>query len=390
MSAKITFFPVANGDMTLITLNDTNETSILIDVNIRCAADDPDDDTCDVAAELRKKLQTDDKGRPYVNVFVLSHPDKDHTTGLEKHFHLGPLEDYVDEPPEGEELKIVIREIWSSPMVFRRASKNHTLTDDAKAFNKEAKRRANLYKANAGSNITDGDRILIIGVDEDPDKTKGLEGILKKQGDIINWINGNYSSYVWVRVLGPFPKGDEEEEKNLVKNHSSVIMQYHIASDLTHLDSCIFLTGGDAEVAIWKKLWETYQYSTDYLKYDLLQTPHHCSWHVLSFDSRSKCDDPKVDADAKSALSQANTGAYIISSSKAIKDDDSDPPSFAAKQEYLSISKNFMCTGEYPKETSHEPLEFVVTADGPQAPGNKKASKSAAAFGMARETLSHG
>src|SRR6266567_1073559 len=309
MSAKITFFPVGNGDMTLIVLNDTNETSILIDVNIRCAADEPDDDTCDVAGELRKKLKTDDKGRPYVNVFVMSHPDKDHTTGLQKHFHLGPLEDYVDEPPEGEELKIVIREIWSSPMVFRRASKNHTLTDNSKAFNKEAKRRANLYKANAGSNITDGDRILIIGEDEDPEKTKGLEGILKKQGDIINWINGNYSNYAWVRVLGPFPKGDEEEEKNLVKNHSSVIMQYHIASDLTHPDSCIFLTGGDAEVAIWKKLWETFKYSTDNLKYDLLQTPHHCSWHVLSFDSRSQCDDPKVDADAKSALSQANTGA---------------------------------------------------------------------------------
>lgn len=390
MSAKITFFPVSNGDMTLITLNDTNETSILIDVNIRCAADDPDDDTCDVAAELRKKLRTDDNGRPYVNVFVLSHPDQDHCTGLQKHFHLGPLDDYVYEPPEGEELKIVIREIWSSPMVFRRASKNNSLTDDAKAFNKEAKRRANLYKANAGSNITDGDRILIIGEDEDPEKTKGLEGILKKQGDIINWINGNYSSYAWVRVLGPFPKGDEEEEKSLIKNHSSVILQYHIASDLVNPDACIFLSGGDAEVAIWKKLWEQYKYNTDYLKYDLLQTPHHCSWHVLSFDSQSQCDDPKVDADAKSALSQANSGAYIVSSSKAIKDDGSDPPSYAAKEEYLTISKNFKCTGEHPNETSHEPLEFIVAADGPQPPGKKKTSASVAGIAMAREPLSHG
>lgn len=390
MSAKITFFPVGNGDMTLITLNDSNETSLLTDVNIRSSADDPDDDTCDVAAELRKRLKTDEKGRPYVNIFVLSHPDKDHCTGLQKHFHLGPLDDYVDEPPEGEELKIVIREIWSSPMVFRRASKNHALTDDAKAFNKEAKRRANFYKTNAGSNIADGVRLLIIGEDEDLEKTKGLEGILKKQGDRIDWINGNYSGYVWVRVLGPFPKGDEEEEKSLVKNHSSVILQYHIASDLSHPDACIFLTGGDAEVAIWKKLWSTYKNNTDFLKYDLLQTPHHCSWHVLSFDSRSKCDDPKVDTDAKSALSQANYGAYIVSGSKAIKNDNSDPPSYAAKQEYMSISKNFMCTGEYPNETAHEPLEFIVAADGPQPPGKKKASASVAGIVMAKEPLSHG
>ncbi|MDD2466774.1 MAG: metallohydrolase [Desulfobulbus sp.] len=390
MSAKITFFPVGNGDMTLITLNDSNETNILIDVNIRSAADDPDDDTCDAAAELRKQLKTDDKGRPYVDVFVLSHPDKDHCTGLKKHFHLGKLDDYVSEPPEGEELKIVIKEIWSSPMVFRRASKHHTLTDDAKAFNTEAKRRVNLYKANSGMNITDGDRILIIGEDEDPEKTKGLEGILKKQGDTINWINGSYNSFAWMRLLGPFPKGDEEQEKSLVKNHSSVIIQYHIASDLTHPEACIFLTGGDAEVAIWKKLWETYKDNTDYLKYDLLQAPHHCSWHVLSFDSQSQCDDPKVDADAKSALSQANYGAYIVSSSKAIKDDSSDPPSYAAKQEYLTISKNFQCTGEYPNETSHEPLEFIVAADGPQPPSKKKASASVAAVAMAREPLSHG
>lgn len=390
MSAKITFFPVANGDMTLITLNDPDETSILTDVNIRCAADDPDDDTCDVAVDLRKKLKTDDKGRPYVNVFVLSHPDKDHITGLQKHFHLGPLDDYDDDPPEGEELKIVIREIWSSPLVFRRASKNHTLTDDAKAFNKEAKRRANLFKERAGSNITDGDRILIIGEEEDPKKTKGLEAIQKVQGDTIRYINGNHTNFLWVRVLGPFPKGDEEEEKTFVKNHSSVILQYHIASDILTPDACIFLTGGDAEVAIWKKLWGKYQYNKDFLKYDLLLAPHHCSWHVLSFDSQSDCDDPKVDADAKSALSQANVGAYIVSSSKAIKDDDSDPPSYAAKQEYLTISKNFMCTGEYPNETSHEPLEFIVASDGVQPPGKKKASASVAGIAMAKEPLSHG
>jgi len=391
MSAKITFFPVANGDMTLITLNDANETSILIDVNIRCAADDLEDDTCDVANQLRKQLKTDDKGRPYVDVFVLSHPDQDHCRGLQKHFHLGKLEDYKDEPPEGEELKIVIREIWSSPMVYRRASTNQALIDDAKAFNTEAKRRAKLYKEKVGVGITAGDRILIIGEDENPEKTKGLEGILYKQGDIITTINGSYNSMASMRVLGPFPKDpDEEVEKSLEKNHSSIIIQYRIASDAAHPDACLFLTGGDAEVAIWKKLWLKYKYNIDNLKYDLLLAPHHCSWHVLSSDSRSKCPDPKVDADAKSALSQANSGAYIMSSSKAIKDDDTDPPCHAAKKEYLTISKNFKCTGEYPNTTTHEPFEFIIAADGPQPPGNKKASASAAAISMAREPLSHG
>lgn len=390
MSAKVTFFPVGNGDMVLISLFD--ETNILIDVNIRSAADNPDDDTCDVASELRKRIKTDDKDRPYVDAFVLSHPDKDHCTGLMNHFHLGKPEDYVDEPPEGEGKKIFVREIWSSPMVFRRASKNHTLTPDAKAFKTEAKRRVNLYKEKTGDGISDGDRILIIGEDENPEKTLGLEGILIKQGQTFRSINGKDSNAAWMRVLGPFPKQDEEEEKSLVKNHSSIIIQYHIASDVdqTHSEACVFLSGGDAEVAIWKKLWAKHQHNTDNLKYDLLLAPHHCSWHVLSFDSQSQCDDPKVDEDAKLALSQANEGAIIVSSSKAIKDDNSDPPSYAAKQEYLSIATNFKCTGEYPNETSHEPMEFIIAADGPQAPSKKKASVAAAAIATAREPHYHG
>lgn len=387
MSAKITFFPVGNGDMTLITLID--DTNILIDMNIRTAADNPEDNACDVASELRKRIKNDDKGRPYVDVFVLSHPDKDHCAGLKNHFHLGKPEDYVDEPPEGEKKKILIRELWSSPMVFRRASKNHTLTEDAKAFNTEAKRRVKKYKDNYGVDITNGDRILIIGEDENQ-KSVGLEGILKKQGEIFYAINGTHSTCAWMRVLGPFSLQNEDDEKTLVKNHSSIIMQFHIAADASHPDACIFLTGGDAEVAIWNKLWAKYQFNLDNLKYDLLQIPHHCSWHVLSYDSRSQCDNPKVDADAKSALSQANEGAFIISTSKAIKDDETDPPCYSAKQEYLTISNNFRCTGEYPNETTHEPMEFIIAVDGAQPPSKKKMSVAAASISITREPRSHG
>ena len=89
MATKITFFPVGNGDMTLISLGDSAGTTILIDCNIRAAADDPKDPTRDVAADLRQRLKTDKKGRPYVDVFLSTHPDKDHMTGLRKHFYLG-------------------------------------------------------------------------------------------------------------------------------------------------------------------------------------------------------------------------------------------------------------------------------------------------------------
>jgi beta-lactamase superfamily II metal-dependent hydrolase len=88
MTAKISFFPVDNGDMTLIVLD--SGLTILIDINIRCSADDPKQpDVPDVLSQLKNKLGRDAQGRKYVDVFVLTHPDKDHCSGLVKHFHLG-------------------------------------------------------------------------------------------------------------------------------------------------------------------------------------------------------------------------------------------------------------------------------------------------------------
>jgi hypothetical protein len=55
------FYPVGNGDMTLIELQSGKR--ILIDVDIRSAADDPDDETFDVAKALRQRLTRDSHGR---------------------------------------------------------------------------------------------------------------------------------------------------------------------------------------------------------------------------------------------------------------------------------------------------------------------------------------
>lgn len=155
MTASIVFFPVGNGDMTLVTLD--NDQKLLIDLHARKAADNDDDDAPDVMSDLRERLTRDAKGRMFVDGFLLSHPDKDHITGLETHFHLGPPEDWDED-----EDKILIREMWSSPVIFRRACKSHTLCSDAKAWAKEARRRVALYREN-GVIGGEGNRIQIMG-----------------------------------------------------------------------------------------------------------------------------------------------------------------------------------------------------------------------------------
>ena len=71
MPTTITFFPVDNGDMTLIKFGDLDATTLLIDINIRQDADDPGKDVRDVAKDLRERLKKDENGRPYVDAFLL-------------------------------------------------------------------------------------------------------------------------------------------------------------------------------------------------------------------------------------------------------------------------------------------------------------------------------
>jgi hypothetical protein len=362
MASKITLFPVGNGDMTLIE-TDTGR-KILIDTNIRAAADDPDDDTPDVASMLRERLERDVEGRLFVDALLVSHPDKDHCTGLRKHFHLGLPNEWSKAAD-----KIFIREMWSSPMVFRRASRNNVLCDDAKAFNSEARRRVEKFR-DAGGIVGDGDRILILGNDENG-KTDDLTAILVRVDETFSRINGQHDWSMTTRLLAPLPKADvDEEEETLSKNHSSTILQIALAGDQV-TDRCRFLTGGDAEVAIWERLWQRHSWRSDWLSYDILQTPHHCSWHSLSYDSWSEMgEDAEVSEDARSALSQARDGATIVASSKAIKDDDSDPPCTRAKREYVSIADGvkgtFKCVGEHPSEKSPDVMEFEIGKDGPR------------------------
>jgi hypothetical protein len=384
MSTTITCFPVGNGDMTLICLGDQTGTTILTDCNIRAAADDPDDDTRDVAKDLRDRLKHDDKGRPFVDAFLTTHPDQDHCRGVEKHFHLGAPKNYPDDKKPDNEKKIMIGEIWSSPIVFRRASKDHTLCDDADAFQREAKRRVQLARDKQFAGIDTGDRILILGEDVDG-KTDDLGAILVKVDQVFNRVNGTRNQLFNARLLAPLPASDDDaEEEELGKNHSSVILNIELADTSKRETVKNFLASGDAEVLIWEKLWEKHEQKPEVLAYDSMVTPHHCSWHSLSHDSRTEMgDEAKFSDDAKSALSQIRQGGYIIASSCPIKDDDCDPPCHAAKLEYESIAKGakgeFLCTEEYPTENEPAPLELVIS-DGKLSKSVRAAALHAAAI----------
>lgn len=364
MAAKVTFFPVDNGDMTLIRLADENATSLLIDCKIRSSADDPQDTTPDVGKALRDKIKTDENNRPYVDAMLLSHPDEDHCLGLRNHFWLGRIADYPDDKKPKNEKRIIIRELWSSPMVFRRASKNHVLCEDAKAFNAEAKRRIQVNK-DSNFSVGAGDRILIMGEDENG-KTDELQPILIKKGDEFKGINQSAFDYLTSFLIAPIGQQDDDSEELLSKNNSSVIIGFRIKNSVFDQGVCKFLCGGDADVNIWERVSD--EFNTDDLVYDLLLAPHHCSWRTLSHDSWSENgENAKVSQKARRALGNSRYGAFIVSSSKPILDDNNDPPCVRAKREYRDIlgsSGVFKCTGEEPTKSKPAPLEFETTNSG--------------------------
>lgn len=397
-NTTIHFFPVGNGDMTLIKLATGNKHyTVLVDMYIRkCGKDD--DDKLDALQALHAELVNDSEGRPYIDVVLLTHPDEDHILGFEEFFHVGSPSEYK-KPAKGEKGKIFVREIWSSPIVFRRKSKDHSLCSDALAFQKEAKRRVNLYKSTKKVG-QEGDRVRLIGKDSDG-KTDDIMSIVYELGNTISRINEMAIPGLQVTVLGPLADDDFSDGQVPDKNRSSVVLHWAIAASGSDTANNYVLLGGDADVAVWEILWSKHKKQAANLQYDILLAPHHCSWHTLSHDSRSECDAPKVSDDAKSALSQALDGAVIVSSSDPIKDDDKDPPCYAAKEEYQSIvngvSGEFVCLGEHKpsKGKAPEVLVYKLTSSGPQADSSSRLqeqSKATAAsgVGLTRKPIQHG
>lgn len=380
MKENIILFSVGNGDTTLIKL--PSGKTLLIDFN--CAKSLEGVNT---AEALKAHLEPDELGRYTIDAYLLSHPDEDHCLGLSEYFHLGPPEDWKGD-------RILIGEIWSSPMIFRRAnSTNHVLCGDAKAFNAEAKRRVRYYQA-YGDTAAAGNRVRILGQDSGG-KTDDLMGLVAPIDSEISTLNGEQQHGFSARLLGPLPFADDEgEEAELAKNDSSVILQ------ITLLDGgepCHFLTGGDAQVGIWERLWARHgSTNPEWLHYDLLLAPHHCSWRSLSHDSwQENGHQARVSPLARNALGQARVGAHIVASSKPIKYADSDPPSHRAKTEYEAILENvagtFQCTGEYKLAGVPTPLVYAVGAYGLQllpmlVPPPSQASKSA----LRGKSLPHG
>jgi hypothetical protein len=351
--SSVTYFPVNNGDTSLIQLSDG--TTIVIDLNFTAASCDEDDLSCyDIRAHLLREMRRDERGRPHVDAFIITHPDQDHLRGLDDVFYLGDPEFYSKTDKQAD--LIIVDELWFAPRVFCEFKED--LNEDAKLLRKEADRRKELYCDGKASAASAGNRLRMLGQTENDD-LEGLEDITTTPGTTVSEVNGCVRTDIEFFLHAPFKRHTDAEDCE--RNDTSVVLQARFTVAGEERAALAFF-GGDAGCEVWQDIARISE--DESLEWDLFLAPHHCSW---SFFSTGQSDDAEANDAILDLLDKRRQGAMVIASSKPIKDDDDNPPHYIAAQHYKEKvgSDRFFCTGSHPTESKPEPLYFTMTANGP-------------------------
>lgn len=308
----------------------------------------------DVKADLLKELHKDAAGRPYVDLFISTHPHDDHCKGFAGNFYHGDVV-YYDKNKNKDE--IIIEELWITPRGL-----NNDLSAPAEDIRKEAKRRRKLYDDDENFNGSKGNYLRIIGYDKDKEFDSRYCYV---PGKLVTTVHGANLSWLEMFIHAPFKEDVETSKKYDDKNATSIVVQFGFKIDgYTGYKSRV-LMGSDAEHEIWQHILEN-NTDEEKLKWNIFLAPHHCSWSFFN-DSDNK---EEIKPSAEAILDkQIGNSAHVIASSNEIKDDNNNPPCYEAKEQYIkklkSGSSHFLNTATHSKLGNiPQPIVFKITANG--------------------------
>lgn len=188
MENCVIFFPVDNGDMTLIKTK--SNVTFMIDCNIRNVEND--ENIYDCNEYLQKNLPKDNE-QPYLDAFLLTHSDNDHCRGISEYFNLC-------DPKKVDTSKIRIDELY---VPARLMVDDEHYNDDADAIKKETKRRLDLIGTD--EETISGNRIKIIGYSK---KLEEYSSVIIPAGDSISKLNGKDDYGANIFILRPVKKSN--------------------------------------------------------------------------------------------------------------------------------------------------------------------------------------
>ncbi len=331
----LVFWPVGCGDSSTIVVSD----KVVVQVDLRHleCANDEDDPHCPVIDELEELLpKRDDK--PYLAVFVLTHPDEDHCKGFA---------DLLD--------RVTIGELWFTPRVFREFNKD--LCDDAKAFKTEALRRVKQTIQSEGK-AESGDRVRIVGYDdllqEDDYKGFPMDRLTIPGNEITELDGGDYSDSFRAFIHAPF-KDDSFDDRN----NASLGMQVTLKDGDGEFTALLL---GDLAYPTLSRILDRSEIAD--LTWNVLLAPHHCSKSVMYWQDKEE-EQATLKRDLLNRLENAVASpGYVVSSSEPVparNESGDNPPHAKAKARYEEIVPDeFLCTQERPNEASPEPIVFEL------------------------------
>jgi beta-lactamase superfamily II metal-dependent hydrolase len=346
----VVFWPVGTGDSATIVVD--SDTVVQVDLHDMVKADDDSNPEIAIVDRLVEVLPIRDQV-PYLAAFVLTHADKDHCLGFKDLLAV-----------------VTIGELWATPRLWREFedTDGEDLCDDAKAFHEEVLRRVEATKkaVATGNSPASGDRVLIVGYDEDggtysyhdlPDQ------YVTGPGHTITTIDGaDHAGVFEAFIHAPF-----SDDAAKARNETSLAMQV----TLTHssgADAKFLLFGDLAHETIMKifKYTSSHEDRDQYVQWDVLLAPHHCSKKVMYLPDGSGGDDYQQDV-----MSEFNfygrAGRTVVSSSgiTPVKDESgANPPHRMARDRYEEIADTFVCTMEWPAEAAPAPAAFAIDEDG--------------------------
>ena len=349
------FWPVGTGDSTTIRV--AENLYIQVDIRHMQKSEDEEDAAWPVVDELVKMLPAVDY-KPFLSVFALTHPDKDHCQGFEE------LND-----------RVLISELWMSPRTFREYQENENLCDDAEAFHEEAMRRVGATIA-AGGDPGSGDRIRIIGYDdllEDEDFDGFPRKMLSIPGETITTLDGEDQSDVFAAFVHAPYKDDSYGDRN----DCSLAFQISL-----HKGAGIgrALLMGDLKYPIVRRIFDCSD--DEALRWNVLLAPHHCSKSVMYWQEEGEDEEMLKEDLVRDMGNVALDPGFVISSSEPVpvtNELGDNPPHAKAKEQYeLIVPNEFLCTHEHKEKENPEPIIFEVTDEGLTYVGESDATESMA------------
>src|SRR6266542_2373806 len=306
----LVFWPVGTGDSITIVVGD--RLVMQVDLRDMKAADEDGAVVAPVIDRLAETLPTLPDGTPYLAVFALTHADLDHCCGF------GDLLDS----------DILVGELWATPRLWRELADDEELCEDAQRFHDEAQRRvaATVKALAAGREPASGDRIRVIGYDDDRDQHGYAElpdEYFTFPGRAITSMDGvDVADRFEAFVHAPFRDDCAGE-----RNETSLAMQITLRAD-DGTEGRLLLVG-DLSYVTLKKIFD---YSEGHdrperLAWDVFLAAHHCSKSVMYAAGDDGEEEFKQD--------------------------------LLDRDRYEEIVPNaVLCTGEYPAADSPRPIVF--------------------------------